>query len=82
MRHAYGDANGDSHIHANGNCDGNSNCYIHANGDRHSDIYCNSNSNCDSNGYSNCDRIAAAFTDAATSADTAGPSGHLLFREF
>jgi len=76
MRHTYGDANGDSHIHANGNCDGNSNCYIHANGDRHSDIHC------DSNGYSNCDRTAAAYTDAATSADTAGPSGHLLFSEF
>jgi hypothetical protein len=83
MRHAYGDA----HIHSDGDCDGN--CHIHADGDSdgnchvhsdgHSDIYCNGNGNCDR--YGHCDRIAAAYTDATPSADTAGPSGHLLFRE-
>ena len=74
MRHAYGNA----HIHSDGDCHGN--CHIHSNGD--SDIYCNGNG--DSYSYSNghCDGTAAAYTDAATSADTAGPSEHLLFREF
>ena len=76
MRHAYGNANGDSHIHT----DGDGNCDIHSDCDGN----CYSNSDGDSHGYgdSNCDRTAAAFTDPATSADTAGPSGHLLFREF
>ena len=43
---------------------------------------CNGNGNCDSYSYSNSDRTAAAYTDATASADTAGPSGHLLLREF
>ena len=71
MRHA----NGNAHIHSDGDCDGNG--HIHSDGD--SDIYCNGYRYC----YSNCDRrTAAAYTDATASADTAGPSGHLLFREF
>jgi len=76
MRHAYGNANGDSHIHT----DGDGNCDIHSDCDGN----CYSNSDGDSHGYgdSNCDRTAAAFTDATASTDTAGPSEHLLFREF
>ena len=80
MRHA----NGDAHLHSDGDCDGNchihsdsdcdGNCHIHSDGDR--DIYSNSNS------YSNCDRTASAYTDATPSADTAGPSEHLLLRQF
>ena len=88
MRHAYGDA----HIHSDSDCDGN--CHIHANGDcngnAHTDSYANghSDSNIYCNGYrdgychSDCDRTAAAYTHATASADTAGPSGHLLLREF
>ena len=66
MRHAYGNANGDSHIHSDG--------------DGHCDVYANSDG--DSNGYGYGDCTAAAFTDATASTDTAGPSEHLLFREF
>jgi len=77
MWHAYGNANGDAHIHSDGDCDGN--CHIHSDGDSDSDIYCYGYG--DSYGYSNRNRAAAAYTDATPSADTAGPSGHLLFRE-
>ena len=77
MRHAYGNANGDAHIHSDSDCDGN--CHIHSDGD--SDIYCNGNGNCDRYSYGHSDRIAAAYTDATPSADTEVPSGHLLFRE-
>jgi hypothetical protein len=76
MRHAYGNANGNCHIHSDSDCDGN--CHIHSDGDR--DIYCNSYSY--SYSYSNCDRTASAYTDATPSADTAGPSEHLLLRQF
>ena len=88
MRHAYGNANGDAHIHSDSDSDGN--CHIHANGDSNSYAYTDSytygdsnsyayaNSDCDSNCYghgdSNCDRIAAAFTDATATADTAAPT--------
>jgi hypothetical protein len=86
MRHAYGDANvhsdrdcdGNCHIHADGDSDGN--CHVHSDG--HSDIYCNGNGNCDRYSYGHSHRTAAAYTDATASADTAGPSGHLLFRQF
>ena len=88
MRHAYGNANGDGHIHSDGDCDGNghihadSNChgncyaYTDSNADCDSDIYCNGYGNCDSDGYgdSNCDHIAAAFTDATASSDAAAPT--------
>ena len=76
MRHAYGNANGNCHIHSDGDCDGN--CHIHSDGDSDRDIYCNG----DSNSHGNCDRTAAAYTDATPSADTAGPSEHLLLRQF
>ena len=74
---AYGESN--SYIHADSNsyvysdsdCDGN--CHIHSDGDRYSN--CDGHGNCDS--Y--CDRIAAAYTDAAASADTAA-SPLALFR--
>ena len=68
MWHANGNADGNCHIHSDGDCDGN--CHIHANSD--CDIYCNGY--CDGNCYSNsdCDRTAAAFTDATTTADAAG----------
>ena len=84
MRHAYGHA----HIHADCDCDGN--CHIHANGHSNGYTYTDSYANGHSNSYaytygdgdsyrygdSNCDceRIAAAYTDAATSADTAAPT--------
>ena len=80
MRHAYGNANGDGHIHADGNChihadanvkpDGNVNTY--GNSDRHGDRYGSGYSYTYSNG--NGDHIAAAFTDATASADTAAPT--------
>jgi hypothetical protein len=91
MRHAYGNANGDAHIHADGDCDGN--CHIHSdsNCDGNCHIsHADSDSDCDcdcygyghgdrySNGYSNCDRTVAAFTDAATSADAAAACEQLL----
>ena len=78
MRHAYGNANGDGHIHSDGDCDGN--CHIHPDGDCNGDIYCNGYGNGDRYGYSNRDRIAEVYTDAATSADTAAASGQLLFK--
>jgi len=80
MRHAYGnahihsdsDSDGDGHIHANG--DSNSYAYAdsYTNGDSHSYAYTNS----DRYGYShsNGKRIAAAFTDATATADTAAPT--------
>jgi hypothetical protein len=84
MWHAYGNAhihaNGDrdGHIHSDCNCYSNSYAYTDSYRDGDCDIYCNGYGNCNSN----CDCTAAAYTDSATSADTAGPSGHLLFREF
>jgi hypothetical protein len=70
--HIHSDGNG--RIHSDGDCD--SRRIINTNGDCNGDCYGNSHSN----GYS--DRIAAAYTDATASSNTAGPSGHLLFREF
>ncbi len=78
MWHAYGNANihadcdCDGHIHSDSDCDGN--CHVHANGD--SDIYGygDSDSNCYRHGDSNCDRIAAAYTDAPATADAAAPT--------
>jgi hypothetical protein len=85
MRHTYGNANGDAHVHSDCDCDGNSysyadgdcygNSHIHANGD--SNVY--SNSNGYRHRYSNCDGIAAAYTDAKASADTTA-SSLALFR--
>ena len=80
MRHAYGnahihsdgDCDGNCHIHSDSDCDGN--CDIHANGDSDSDIYCNGYGDSDSN----CDRIAAAYTDATATADAAAACGQLL----
>ena len=81
MRHAYGNANGDSncHIHSDSGCNGNAytitdsngHGHIHSDGDCHGNAYANSdsNSNCDSN--DDCDRTAAAYTDATATADTA-----------
>jgi hypothetical protein len=101
MRHAYGNAygesnshihancdahgngavaNGDSycdgncHIHSDGDCDGDG--HVHANGDGDSDVYANCDCDCDSNG--DCDRIAAAYTDATASPDTAASPLALL----
>jgi hypothetical protein len=78
-------ANGDSycdgncHIHSDGDCDGDG--HIHANCDGDSDVY----ANCDGDSNGDCDRIAAAYTDATASADTAAPTvrpaGCLLARE-
>jgi hypothetical protein len=76
MRHTYGNA----HVHSDCDCDGNSyayadgdcygNSHIHANGDSDSNVHCHSDSyrHC----YSNCNGIAAAYTDAKASADAAG----------
>jgi hypothetical protein len=83
MRHAYGNANGDGHIHADGDCHSHSHCdghcHIHADSDCDSNIYCNGYrySNCYRN--SDFDRTAAAFTDATASAHTAAACGQLLF---
>jgi hypothetical protein len=82
MRHA----NGDAHIHSDGDCDGN--CHIHAdanvkpdgnvntygNSHRHGDRYGSGHSYTYSNSNGNCDHIAAAYTDATASADTAAPT--------
>ena len=59
--HAYADSNGDS----NGNAYTDSYANCDSNRYAHTDSY----ANCYSNG--DCDRTAAAFTDAAASADTA-----------
>jgi hypothetical protein len=90
MWHANGNANGDAYIHTDCDCDchgnghihsdcdchGNSYAYTDSNADCDSDIYCNGYGygNCDGYGNSYCDQTAAAFTDAATSADTAASS--------
>jgi hypothetical protein len=76
MRHAYGNADGDGNIHANGDSDSNS--HSHANGDCDSDIYCDGYGYGHSDGYSNCDRIAAVYTDATASADAGAACGQLL----
>jgi hypothetical protein len=72
MWHAYGNAHsyadGNCHIHPDGDCDGNSD----------SDIYCNRYSNCYGHSDSNGNRIAAAYTDATASADTAAPTVRLV----
>ena len=65
----YTDCDGNSDAYANGDCDGNGNVYSNRNGYRHR--------------YSNCVGIAAAYTDAKASADTAGACiRQLLFRKF
>ncbi len=90
MRHA----NGDAHIHSDGDSDGN--CHIHSDGHSNSYAYTDSysyghsNSNsyaytdsyCYGHGYSNCDceHIAAAYTDATAPADTAAACEQLLFQ--
>jgi hypothetical protein len=73
MRHAYGNANGDGHIHSDSDCNGNAyakpdgNSHIYAYGDSDGNAYANTNchSHCD------CDRTAAAYTDATSPADSA-----------
>ena len=70
MRHAYGHA----HIHSDGDCDGNG--HIHADSDCHGNSYAYTDSY--ANGHGNCDRTAASYTDAATSADTAAACEQLL----
>ncbi len=68
MRHAYGNANCDGHIHADGDCDGDG--HIHANGD----IYGYGNRYGYSHSDGNLKRIAAAYTDAPATADAAAPT--------
>jgi hypothetical protein len=80
MRHAYGDANGYSHIHSDGNSDGNGHIYSDGDCDRNGDCdgaFANTDGNChrnvDSDGDGNCysngdrDRTATAYTDATAS---------------
>ena len=69
MRHANAYANGDSNGYAY--TDSYANC--NGNGYAHTDSY----GNCYSNG--DCDRTAAGFTDAASSADAAAAFCQLLF---
>jgi hypothetical protein len=72
----HGDCDGNSHAYADSDCDGD--CHIHANGDSDSNVHSNRNCHSDSNGYrhrySNCDRIAAGYTDATTTAYTTASS--------
>ena len=74
MRHAYGDANGDSHIHSDADSDGYS-CLTHTDGDCNAHADCDTNvdcdCDCDGNCYSDRDRIAAFYTDASASGDAA-----------
>src|SRR5690242_15696091 len=76
MRHANGDANGDSHIHSDADSDGYS-CLTHTDGDcnAHADcdtnVDCDCDCDCDGNCYSDRDRIAAFYTDASASGDAA-----------
>jgi hypothetical protein len=72
MRHANGDANGDSHIHSDADSDGYS-CLTHTDGDcnAHADCDTNVDCDCDGNCYSDRDRIAAFYTDASASGDAA-----------
>jgi len=67
-------ANCDAHIHSD--TDRDCNRHVHSDGDSDSDVYANSDR--DGNGDSNCDRIAAVYTDATASADTAAASGQQL----
>ena len=75
MWHANGNANGNCHIHSDGDCHGNAYAitdsnghgHIHSDGDCHGNAYANS----DSNSNDDCDRTAAAYTDATATADTA-----------
>lgn len=60
-------ANGDAHIHSDGDCDGDG--HIHANGDSDAN-----GAVANSDTYSNGDHIAAAFTDATASSDAAAPT--------
>ena len=81
MWHAYGNANGNGHIHSDSNCHGNSYAYtdsnadcdghIHADSDCHGNSYAYTDSNADCDSNSNSDRTAAAYTNATASADTA-----------
>ena len=68
MRHAYGNANGDSHIHSD--CDSDGYCCL-----THADGYGNAHADCDANGNGNANgdrhRTTAGYTDAATSGNTA-----------
>jgi hypothetical protein len=68
MRHAYGNANGDSHIHSDSDSDGYS-CLTHADGNGNAHADCDTNSN----GYSNRDSYltTAGYTDASASRNTA-----------
>ena len=68
MRHANGNANGDSHIHSDADSDGYS-CLTHTDGDRNAYADCDTNSN----GYSNRDSYltTAGYTDASASRNTA-----------
>jgi len=76
---AYGNSNSDAYADIYTDCDGN--CYAYANGDGDGNVY--SNRNCYRHRYSNCVGIAAAYTDAKASADTAGACiRQLLFRKF
>jgi hypothetical protein len=71
MRLAYGNADGNSncHIHSDGDC--HSNGHIHADGDCHGDCDRHLDSDCHGDSNGNCERIAAAYTDATASAHTA-----------
>ena len=84
--HSDSDSDGNCHIHSDGDSD--SNCHIHSDGDSNSYAYTDSYTYGDSDiyrdgyshsySYGNCDHYAAAYTDAATSADTAASSLALL----
>jgi hypothetical protein len=77
MRHAYGNANSNCHIHSDGNS------HVYSDGNCHGNVYANSNgnNNCFANGNCESDRTTAAFTDATASADAAAACEQLL-RQF
>jgi hypothetical protein len=74
--HACGNPNG--HVHANSYSDGygHSDRYVHAYRNSYGDRNCRP----DGNSNPNCDRIAAAYTHAATSSDAGAASEQLLLR--
>jgi len=74
MRHAYGNANGDSHIHSDSDSDGYG-CLTHADGNGNAHADCDTNSN----GYSNRDSYltTAGYTDASAASESSRASAFL-----
>jgi hypothetical protein len=64
--HAYGDSNSYAYADSHSYGDSNSYAYTDSYGYSYSYDYCNR--------YSNCDGIAACYTDATASSDTAAPT--------